>query len=312
MKNIFIAACILFMGTGLFAQDAEDAPVIGFVQIGGDTMWRLAETISIKEEAGKRGMRLLFCDAQYKRENQIKAMRSFIAQKVDVILLAPVVTSGWDVVLQEAQDAGIPVFILELNIEVSDPTLYTTVFLMDLYGEGRKAGLWLAEKLNGEGTIAELYGTPGADAAVLRNNGFMDVIAEHPGMWVIRSERADFTRSKAKEVVESWLNLKLEIDVIFAHCDDMALGAIDAVKAAGLVPGEDILIVSIDGVRPAMEAIIAGELNCSVECSPRFGPLVCDAVEKYLSGQELPKTIMQTDQVFTIENAARELPHRLY
>jgi ABC-type sugar transport system substrate-binding protein len=260
----------------------------------------------------KRGMRLLFYDAQHIQEKQIKAMRAFIAQKVDVILLAPVVKSGWDTVLREAKDAGIPVFILEYKIEVSDPSLYTTVFLMDFYGEGRKAGLWLVERLSGKGTIAELYGTPGADAAVLRCKGFMDVIAEHPGLQVITSENADFTRSMAQKVVESWLNKGLEIDVIFAHCDLMALGAIDAVKAADLVPGEDILIVSIDAVRQAIEAIIAGELNCSVECSPRFGPPVCDAIEKYLSGEKLPAIIMQTDQVFTIENAAQELPHRLY
>lgn len=296
----------------ILSLSAQDKPVIACIQLGATSEWSVAQTFSIKEEADRRGIRLLFYDAQLKQENQIRAMRSFIAQKVDAIILIPVMETGWDIVLQEAKDAGIPVFILDCKIQVSDPLLYVTALILDFYSQGREAAQWLMQELDGEGNISEMYGTPGSDAAVLRSSGFMDLIADYPEIKVVVSENADFTRVRGREVMESWLGRDLYIDAVFTHNDDMALGAIAAIKEAGLIPGKDIIIVSIDAVRPALEAIIKGELNCTVESSPHYGPKVFEAIELYLAEQVLPKTIMQTGKVFTRVNAAAALSDRMY
>jgi len=264
----------------------------------------------------KRGVDLKFSDAQQKQENQIKALRSFIAQRVDAIILAPVVETGWEPVLKEAKKAGIPVILVDRGVNVSDDSLYTTLIASDFVEEGRMAGKWLVEKLGGNGNIVELQGTPGAAPAIDRKKGFEEAVAESPGMKIVKSQTGEFTRSKGKEVMETYLSAAraegLKIDAVYAHNDDMALGAVQAIEEAGLKPGSDIIIVSIDGVKAAFEAMVDGKLNVTVECNPLLGPAAFDAVEKAVAGESLEKKIIVRDEVFDQSVAAEVLPTRQY
>jgi simple sugar transport system substrate-binding protein len=286
---------------------------IGFSQIGAESAWRTAETESVRSEAAKRGVNLKFSDAQQKQENQIKAIRAFIAQKVDAIILAPVVETGWEPVLKEAKKAGIPVVLVDRGVKVSDESLYATLIASDFVEEGRMAARWLTEKLGGQGNIVELLGTPGSAPALDRKKGFEEVLTQHAGMKIIKSQSGDFTRAKGKEVMEAFLKAEgRNIRAVYAHNDDMALGAIQAIEEAGLAPGKDVLLVSIDGVRAAFEAMIAGKLNCSVECNPLLGPPAFDAVEKIIAGQTLPRWTKVTDQVFDQSVAKDVIESRKY
>lgn len=287
--------------------------VVGFSQIGAESGWRTAETESIKSEAAKRGVDLKFVDAQQKQENQIKAIRTFIAQKVDAIILAPVVETGWEPVLKEAKRANIPVILVDRGIKVSDDSLYATLIASDFVAEGRMAGEWLAKKLNGKGNIVELQGTPGAAPALDRKKGFEEAIAKFPGLKVIKSQTGDFTRAKGKEVMEAFLKVDgKNINAVYAHNDDMALGAIQAIEAAGMKPGQDIIVVSIDGIKPAFEAMVAGKLDCSVECNPLLGPMAFDAVEALTSGKQVSKKTIVKDQLFEKSGAKDAIGSRKY
>ncbi len=287
---------------------------VGFSQIGAESDWRKANTDSIKSEAGARGIELVFSDGQQKQENQIKAIRNFIVQQVDVIAVSPVVETGWEPVLKEAKAAGIPVVLTDRVVQVSDPDLYVTFIGADFIEEGRRAAAWLANSLAGRAKIAELQGTPGAAPAIDRKKGFEEVIAQHPGMEIIKSQTAEFTRAKGREVMESFLKSPegKQINALFAHNDDMALGAIQAIEEAGLKPGEDIKVVSIDGVRGAFEAMVAGDLNCTVECNPLLGPQLFDVVEAIVAGEPVEKRIVTPARVFTQETAAEEIKNRKY
>ena len=281
------------------AGQAGEALTVGFSQIGAESAWRTAETESIRGEAARRGINLKFSDAQQKQENQIKALRAFIAQKVDAIILAPVVESGWEPVLKEAKRAAIPVILVDRGVKVSDEALYATLIASDFVEEGRMAAHWLAAKLGGQGNIVELQGTPGAAPALDRKKGFEEVLAGQPGMKIVKSQSGDFTRAKGKEVMEAFLKAEgKNIAAVYAHNDDMALGAIQAVEEAGLKPGRDIIVVSIDAVRGAFEAMAAGKLNATVECNPLLGPQAFDAVEKLRAGETLPKKVVVKDELF--------------
>ncbi|RMH13293.1 MAG: ABC transporter substrate-binding protein [Planctomycetota bacterium] len=285
---------------------------VGFSQIGAESDWRKANTESIKSEAAARGVELIFSDAQQKKENQIKALRNFIVQDVDVIVLAPVVKTGWEPVLKEIRDAGIPVVLTDRRVENED--LYRTFIGADFVEEGRRAARWLVDATGGKAVIVELEGTPGADPAIDRKKGFHEVIAQYPEMKVIKSQSGEFTRAKGREVMETFLKSPEgpSITALFAHNDDMALGAIQAIEEAGLKPGEDILIVSIDGVYAAFEAMVAGKLNCTVECNPLLGPQLFDTIEDILAGRDVPKWIKTEEGVFTRETAAEDIKHRRY
>jgi ABC-type sugar transport system substrate-binding protein len=302
----------------LLPSFADDKPakklVVGFAQVGAESGWRTANTESIKSEATKRGIDLRFSDAQQKQENQIKAIRSYIAQGVDVIGFSPVVETGFEPVLQEAKKAGIPVVLSDRAVKVSDPTLYKSFLGSDFIEEGKRAGKWLAEKTGGKAKIAELVGTVGSAPAIDRKKGFEAVLAEHPDMKIIKSQSGDFTRAKGKEVMEAFLKSPdaKEITAVFAHNDDMALGAIQAMEEAGIKPGKDIIIVSIDGVRDAFKAMAEGKLNCSVECNPLLGPQFFDIVEKVAAGKEVPARIVTQEGVFDETTAAAALPNRQY
>ena len=273
--------------------------VVGFSQIGSESDWRAAETVSIKSEAEKRGVDLRFSDAQQKQENQIKALRSFISQGVDVIVLCPVVETGWEPVLREVSKAGIPVILADRTVDVADPSLYVAFIGSDFVEEGRRAAKWLAANTTGDVKVFELRGTPGASRAADRKKGFEEVLAEKENsrIKIIQSQDGNFERGRGKEVMEAFLKTKegKEFNALYAHNDDMALGAIQAMKEAGLKPGTDVKIVSIDAVKAAFEAMVAGELNCTVECSPLLGPQLFDVIEAVAAARRLRGAIGAAD-----------------
>lgn len=296
---------------------AQKKIVLGFSQVGAESEWRTANTESIKSAAKDAGIELKFSDAQQKQENQIKAIRAFIAQKVDVIAFSPVVESGWDNVLREAKAAKIPVVLTDRSVNSKDTSLYVTFMGSDFVEEGRKAGRWLVEKMKdskGEVRIVELQGTVGSAPAIDRKKGFEEIIKADPKFKIVRSQTGDFTRAKGKEVMEAFLKAegKNGINVLYAHNDDMAIGAIQAIEEAGLKPAKDITIISIDGVKGAFEAMMAGKLNVSVECSPLLGPQLMTAVKDILAGKPVPKRIVTEESIFPMETAAAEFPKRKY
>ncbi|WP_230595848.1 ABC transporter substrate-binding protein [Xanthomonas albilineans] len=315
MLGLALGGC---SGGGKDAGKASGQITVGFSQVGAESEWRTANTASIKQAIADAGMKLKFSDAQQKQENQIKALRSFIAQRVDVIAFSPVVESGWETVLREAKVANIPVVLTDRAVKVSDQSLYVTLIGSDFVEEGRKAGRWLLQQSplkDGDQPvrIVELQGTVGSAPAIDRMRGFKEVIASNPRFQVVRSQSGDFTRAKGKEVMEAFLKAEgRHIDVVYAHNDDMAIGAIQAIEEAGLKPGKDILVISIDGVKGAFEAMQAGKLNVTVECNPLLGPQLVQAIREIKAGKSLPKRIVVQEAVYTQAQAAAELPKRKY
>lgn len=315
MQRRLALATLVAAGLPAWAADGKKI-VLGFSQIGAESAWRTANSASIKQAAKDAGIELKFADAQQKQENQIKALRAFIAQKVDVIALSPVVETGWGTVLREAKAAGIPVVLTDRLVKEADESLWVSFMGSDFVEEGRRAGRWLLDKTKGkdEIRIVELQGTVGAAPALDRKKGFEEAIKADARLKIVRSQTADFSRAKGKEVMEAFLKAEAgkKIHVLYAHNDDMALGAIQAIEEAGLKPGQDILVVSIDGVKAAFQAMVAGKLNVTVECSPLLGPPLMQAVKDLKAGKTLPRRLITEEGVFPAEVAARELPNRKY
>jgi simple sugar transport system substrate-binding protein len=314
MRGVWLGVAFVAAGALWLAAASDGGTItVGFSQIGAESAWRTAETKSIRDEAEKRGVNLKFSDAQQKQENQIKALRSFIAQRVDAIILAPVVETGWDQVLKEAKRAKIPVVLVDRGVDVSDEGLYATLIASDFVEEGRMAAEWLAKKMGGKANIVQLEGTPGSAPAIDRKKGFEEALKKHPDMKIIKSQTGDFTRAKGKEVMEAFIKAEgKNISAVYAHNDDMALGAIQALEAAGMNPGKDVILVSIDAVKGAFDAMIKGTLNATVECNPLLGPAAFDAAEKILKGEELPKKTVVKDRLFPQETAAEDIKTRQY
>ncbi|MEV8510054.1 ABC transporter substrate-binding protein [Actinoplanes sp. NPDC051475] len=292
-----------------------DKITLGFSQVGAESGWRTANTKSVQESAASAGIDLKFSDAQGKQENQIKAIRSFIAQRVDVIAFSPVVESGWDTVLKEAKDAGIPVILTDRAVDSQDTSLYKTFIGSDFVVEGKKAGEWLVKEYEGKSepvNIVELQGTPGAAPANDRKAGFADVIKADPKFKVIASQTGQFTRTDGKEVMEAFLKTYPDIDVLYAHNDDMGLGAIEAIEAAGKKPGTDIKIITVDAVKDGMTALSTGKINYIVECSPLLGPQLMDLVKKVNADEQVPQRVLTEETTFTQEQAKAALPRRKY
>ncbi|WEX11599.1 galactofuranose ABC transporter, galactofuranose-binding protein YtfQ [Chelativorans sp. AA-79] len=296
LKSALAGATML--ASVVFGASAASALTVGFSQIGSESGWRAAETTVTKQEAEKRGVDLKFADAQQKQENQIKALRSFIAQGVDAIFLAPVVETGWEGVLEEAKEADIPVILLDRTIKAPED-LYLTAVTSDQVYEGKVAGDWLVEEVGDRDcNIVELQGTTGSSPAIARKKGFEEAISGHDNLEIVRSQTGDFTRTKGKEVMESFLKAESggrNICALYAHNDDMALGAIQAIKEAGLKPGEDILVVSIDAVPDIFKALDAGEANATVELTPNMAGPAFDALEAYLDEGKTPEKWIQTE-----------------
>ena len=291
---------------------------VGYAQVGKESSWRLANNASIQSAAYAFHIELTAIDANQSQQRQVEAVRSFIADQVDVIVISPVVNTGWDEVLHEASEAGIPVLLSDRNIEVPDEDMFRTFIGADFQEEGRRAMRWILNNVpaNEAGrvmNIMELQGTVNATPTVERKQGFEMLLKKNAGYRIIHSESGDFTLDGGKQIVERYLKEHdWDIDIIFAHNDDMALGAIEALEAHGLRPGIDIKIVSVDGTRAALNAIVTGKLNCSVECSPLLGPQLMKAVTDLMAGKELPLRIITDEVVFTKENAKKSLPGRTY
>src|SRR6478736_3105905 len=297
LKTALLSATIL--AACMFGSASASELVVGFSQIGSESGWRAAETTVTKEEAKKRGVDLKFADAQQKQENQIKAIRSFIAQNVDAIFLAPVVATGWDAVLKEAKEAKIPVVLLDRDIDPSGKDLYLTAVTSDSVHEGAVAGEWLAKTVGNKAcNVVELQGTVGASVADNRKKGFDTAVAKHPNLKVVRSQTGDFTRAKGKEVMESFIKAEgggKSICAVYAHNDDMMVGAIEAMKEAGLKPGKEILTVSIDAVPDIFKAMVAGEANATVELTPNMAGPAFDAVAAFKEKGTVPPKWIQTE-----------------
>jgi galactofuranose transport system substrate-binding protein len=308
---------LLFLGLGLgpFLGGCGRAPkgfVVGFSQIGAESAWRVAETESIREEAAKRGIELKLADAGQKLEAQVAALHAFLAQGVGAVILAPQRKDGFEPALRELAAARIPVVVVDRGLDC-DPALYATLIASDFTDEGRRAAEWLLAHTQGEVRIAELEGTAGSDPAIERKRGFDERIAKEPRMRIVKSVSAEFQLPKGKEAMEAiWKAEGGGIDAVYAHNDDMALGAIQAIEEAGKKPGADVLVVSIDATRGAFDAIVAGKLSCAVECSPLLGPAAFDAIERLRRGEPVEKRIVVQDRVFDATNAAGERPNRKY
>ena len=296
------------------AKDPSDI-VVGFAQVGAESGWRTANTKDIQDSFKTAGIELKFSDAQQKQENQIKAIRSYITQGVDVIAFSPVVETGWDAVLKEAKDAGIPVVLTDRAVDSKDDSLYVSFLGSDFIEEGKKAGDWLVAEYEGQTDpvkIIQLEGTTGAAPAIDRAEGFADVISADPKFEVVASQTGDFTRAGGKQVTEALLKSNPDVDVIYAHNDDMGLGAIEAIEAAGLVPGTDIKIVTVDAVKDGMQALADGKINFIVECSPLLGKQLVDIVKQVVAGETPEKRIITEETTFTQEQAIKALPTRQY
>ena len=318
-KSFLVVAAVMLVALSGLAGSAASKPAggitLGFSQVGSESGWRAANTKSVQSSAKAAGIKLKFSDAQQKQENQIKAIRSYIQQRVNVIAFSPVVESGWDAVLNEAKRAHIPVILTDRAVDSKDPTLYKTFLGSDFVKEGKEVGQWVLNNYkNATSTvnIVELEGTTGSAPAIDRKAGFDSVIKANPKLKVIASQTGEFTRAKGKEVMTAFLKANPKIDLLFAHNDDMGLGAIDAIEAAGLKPGVDIKIVTIDAVHDGMAALAAGKINFIAECSPLLGPQLMGLVKKVVAGKSVPHRIVTKETTFTQAQAKAALPTRKY
>ena len=308
-----LAVLVLVLTTGVMVSQAQEDLTIGFAQVGSESGWRTSFTNAMMAEAEAQGITLLFSDGQQKQENQIAALRSFIAQGVDAIILAPVVETGWDEVLQEAQDESIPVLIIDRNV-TADPSFYITRVASDFVHEGRVAAAWLVQATasRAECNIVELQGTVGSSAALDRQTGFNEVIALFPSLEIVASQSGDFTRTGGKEVMESFLNSidPATICAVWAHNDDMLIGAIEAMKEQGLDPADDILTISVDAIPDIFRAMADGDANATVELSPNMGVQAYQAIKDYLAGETLPPLISVPGGMYFPDTAEEEYAAR--
>jgi ABC-type sugar transport system substrate-binding protein len=312
LKPIFLLAIMLNIVAPAYAQDqGGEGLTIGFSQVGSESDWRTAFTEITLAEAESRGINLLFLNAENSQENQISAIRFFIEQRVDAIVLAPVIETGWTQILQEVQAAEIPVVIIDRNV-TADESLYLTRVSSDFVFEGRLAAAWLAQATSGDCNIVELQGTVGSSAARDRQIGFNEVIALFPKMQILISQTADFRRAMGKEVMESILHTEdsAKLCALWSHNDDMAIGAIEAIKEAGLDPGDDILIVSVDAIPDIFKAMMDGDTNATVELNPYMAGPAFDAIVAYLNGEDVPKRIPVTGGIYFPDTAAEEYAKR--
>ena len=311
---IFIAA--LFITLRLFNQSESEnlnsteneKLIIGFSQIGTESSWRIQNTKSIFDAAKARNIEILYDDAKQKQSNQLKAIRSFIVYQVDVIVFVPIVSDGWDNVLQEAKDANIPVIVIDRQINV-DSSLYAGFLGENGFEEGKSAAKFLLQKCknwkNEKINILELAGTANSSIAVARAEGFRYLIDKDSRFNFIHSEDGDFLRSRGKEIMDKIIlqngGLKIgnqNIDVIFSHNDPMTLGLLESLEENKITSNKTV-IISIDAEQESIDSLIEGKLNCVVECNPNLGPTLMDLVEKVASGEEIPRTTYMKETVFT-------------
>ena len=301
MKKLFALVLVLTLAVSMMAS--ASAITIAFSQIGQESDWRTANTDSVTNAIeGHEGWDFVYSDGQQKQENQIQALSNFINQGVDYILFTGVVTSGWDDILKEVNENEIPLILLDRIPDCADKIDYVAAFGGDFPLEGRRQVQWAGEYIksigrdNEEIAVAIMEGTTGADAQVGRTEGNLAAMADYPFLKEVVRSSGNFTRAEGQALMETWLKSIDKIDVLIAQNDDMALGAIDAIKAAGLVPGKDIIIVGCDSVKAAFEAIVAGDMNATIECNPLYGPFVVDCIEKLEAGETFDKTVIHPEE----------------
>lgn len=298
-------------------QTGTERPIIlGFSQLGSESGWRVGNTRSIISAAERAGVQLMFKNAEQKQEKQIDAIRSFIAYQVDVIAFAPIVEDGWDNVLREAKEAGIPVICSDRSVILKDDSLITGFVGADFYKEGERAAQYLIKKMQGKQgpvRIAEISGTVDSTPMRYRALGFRDGIKNDPRFEVVYSESGDFLRSKGKEVMQDILKTVGQIDVLYSHNDSMTLGAIEAIEEKGLYPGRDIVIISVDGEQSAIDLLKRGKINCVVECTPMLGDMIMELAKKLGRGESIDRVTYSNETVFSdLDENVLSIPPRGY
>ena len=312
------AGATAFTTLGLRAAYADLPPLakketykVGFAQTESNNPWRLAQTKSMQDEAAARGWQLVYTDAAGSAAKQVADVRSMIAQGVDVILLSPREEKPLIPAVMEAKKAGIPMILIDRNVDATMATGgvdYAAFIGSDFVKEGFLAAEVLTAFMKGEALIIQLEGSTGSSPANDRASGFADYIKDHPGMKIIASQSGDFARDKGRQVFETLYQAHPEATAIYSHNDEMTMGAIAAMEAAGKVPGKDLIIATIDGTKDATQAILDGKVLVCIECNPKFGPAAFDAIVRLGNGETLEPKLVNVDRVFTIENAAAYMP----
>lgn len=333
IKFVIICVWICLLCTGCGKQfdieepisgqlpDDENLVVVGVSQVGSESVWRTVNSNSIQNSFTKEnGYFLIFKNARQKQENQIKALRSFISQQVDYIVFSPITEYGWDTVLQEAKDAGIPVILMDRQVQTEDDSLYTAWVGSNFEAEGENAGLWLADYLQKQGRdeeeihIVVLQGTQGATSVIGRSEGFERVAKDHPNWKILEQTDAEYTTAKGREVMHKMLDTYECIDVVVSQNDDMTFGALDAIEQAGLTTGEDgdIILISFDAVRTALEMVQEGIIQVDIECNPEQGEAIRQVIEALERGEPVEKNCYIVERVFTRENVGEFIEDRNY
>lgn len=303
---LIFGGCSKQGGQGTSQNPGGDKKTVGFSQMENNGPWRIAETKSMKDEAAKRGYELIVTDAQSTTSKQVSDVEDLIARRVAAIFLAPREFEGLAPALQAAKEAKIPVFLIDREALGKVGEDYVTFIGSNFVEEGRRVGEWVAKQTGGKAGIIVLEGTAGSSPARDRNDGFLSAIKAYPDLKILASQPANFTRAEGQKVMENLIQAHgKNITVVYTHNDEMALGAIQALKAANMNPGKDVLVVSVDGQKSALEAIQAGDMNVTVECNPRFGPIAFDTYEKFLKGEPIPPKIINQDRFFDASNAAQ-------
>lgn len=320
IRGLFVMLCpFMVCSCGPSRRDKPEASpiVLGYSQLGDESTWRTQNSYSINKAAKQAGIKIMFEDAMQDPENQIKAIRSFIAYKTDVIAFSPLVETGWDTVLGEAKAAGIPVIIVDRMINTADDSLYTSALCSDFDLEGRRAGEFLVKKYQNTShpiNIVELVGTVDSTPAIGRYRGLREVISAYPKFHVIFSESGDFMLSKGREIMQQVLKRydAKDIDVLYSHNDDMTFGAIEVMREAGIAPGKDIAIISVDATQRIIDYLKEGVVNCVIECNPNSGPQVMDIAKKIVAGEKVPKHVYIKETVFDEYSDFSAIAHRGY
>lgn len=307
VAGLAMAALFVVAQSGGLPKLTKKPTKVGFAQTESNNPWRIAETKSMQDEAKKRGYQLVYTDAAGSAAKQVSDVRSMIAQKVDAIFLAPREEKPLAPVILEAKKAGIPVILLDRNVDQSlaKPGVdYVTFIGSDFISQGQRVAEWLVKNAGGKTNIIELEGTTGSSPANDRKKGFDDVIAKNPSFKILASQTGDFARDKGRQVMETLLQANPSVNVVYAHNDEMAIGAIAALEAAGKQPGKDVLVLSIDGGKEAVQLVIDGKINYIVESNPRFGTIAFDTLEEYAAGKAIPTKLILKDRDYTPESAA--------
>ena len=315
--SALILCCAFLSACGARPQVSEPSLVLGFSQLGSESSFRIGNTRDIEEKAPQYGISLMMDNANQKQENQINAIRRFIAYRVDVIAFSPIVEEGWDNVLQEARQAGIPVILVDRTIQTEDSSLYVSQIGADFYQEGVLAAQYLIRKADALGMktlrIAEITGTENSTPMKQRHDGFWDTVAGDPRMVLLESVNGDFLRSRGAECMRSLLEAYGDrIDVVFSHNDEMTMGALPEIEQAGYTPGKDLILISIDGGQEAIDLLKEGKINCIVECTPMLGSLLMETAKAVKEGKTVERVIHPVERVFSDGDDLRDLPPRGY